>query len=331
MKVVSLFSGCGGLDLGLIQAGHKVVYASDIDIDSCTTYNNNFAHKSICEDIKNLDTKNLPEYDLLIGGFPCQGFSVANIYRSEADSRNELYLQIVRILKETKPKFFMAENVQGILSLGNGSVVEMIENDFSATGYEVKRYLLNAVDYGVPQNRKRVIFLGISKQIKQSIRAEMFLKFPPSKIDSMKYKTLRDTISDLPNPKSKEGKLIANHVCTNHTVKINGYLGNRKLDWDKPSPTIVGRGGGTGGPVIAVHPNLKRRFSVRETARIQTFPDDFIFSGSVSSQYRQIGNAVAVEFARRLGQSLKEIEKLNITITNKLPKRSELDMIGVYQ
>lgn len=327
MKVVSLFSGCGGLDLGLIQSGHKIVYASDIDIDSCTTYNNNFTHHAVCEDVKNLDTQNLPEYDLLIGGFPCQGFSVANIYRSESDSRNELYLQIVRILKETKPKYFMAENVQGILSLGGGKVVEMIENDFSSVGYEVKRYLLNAADYGVPQNRKRVIFLGISKNIKQNIRTEMFAKFPPFKSASNIHKTLRDAISDLPNPNSKEGKLIPNHVCNNHKVKINGYLGNRKLNWDSPSPTIVGRGGGTGGPVIAVHPNLKRRFSVRETARIQTFPDDFVFSGSLSSQYRQIGNAVAVEFARHLGHSLNEIEKLHTDPVNKLSKRSELEMV----
>jgi DNA (cytosine-5)-methyltransferase 1 len=221
----------------------------------------------------------------------------------------------------------MAENVQGILSLGGGKVVEMIENDFSSVGYEVKRYLLNAADYGVPQNRKRVIFLGISKNIKQNIRTEMFAKFPPFKSASNIHKTLRDAISDLPNPNSKEGKLIPNHVCNNHKVKINGYLGNRKLNWDSPSPTIVGRGGGTGGPVIAVHPNLKRRFSVRETARIQTFPDDFVFSGSLSSQYRQIGNAVAVEFARHLGHSLNEIEKLHTDPVNKLSKRSELEMV----
>ena len=95
-----------------------------------------------------------------------------------------------------------------------------------------------------------------------------------------------------------------------HKVKINGYIGNRKLDWKKPSPTIVGRGGGTGGPVIAVHPSLKRRFSVRETARIQSFPDNFVFHGSLSSQYRQIGNAIAVGFAEHLGIMLSKIEKV---------------------
>ena len=104
-------------------------------------------------------------------------------------------------------------------------------------------------------------------------------------------------IGDLPEPGETFDETIQNHYGTNHKVKLNGYMGNRKLNWDKPGPTIVGRGGGTGGPVIAVHPNLKRRFTVRETARIQSFPDDFVFLGSTSSQFRQIGNAVAVDFA----------------------------------
>ncbi len=350
MKVVSLFSGCGGLDLGLVKSGHQIVYASDIDFDSCQTYSQNFDHECHCEDVKDLDTSKLPKYDLLVGGFPCQGFSIANLYRNEQDSRNELYLQIVRILKETNPKFFLAENVPGILSLGKGKVVEIIEKEFSEVGleigkkgYEVRRYLLNAVDYGVPQNRKRVIFIGISKEINEFKRNLMFSCFPPSKTytsnldDKLNiYKTLKEAIFDLPDPSSSEGKLIPNHLGTNHVVKINGYLGNRMLFWDKPSPTIVGRGGGTGGPVIAIHPNLKRRFTVRETARIQTFPDDFIFYGSVSSQYRQIGNAVAVEFAKKLGESLSKIEKLTVNKShekiqeltiNELPKRNKLTMI----
>ncbi len=193
MKIVSLFSGCGGLDLGLINAGHKVVYASDIDFDSCQTYTNNFGHECHCEDVKQLDTDKLPKYDLLVGGFPCQGFSIANLYRTEKDSRNELYLQIVRILRETNPKFFLAENVQGILSLGRGKVVEMIEKEFSEVGtdignngYEVRRFLLNAADYGVPQNRKRVIFLGITKDFDKETRAKMFSNFPPIKTNSPK-------------------------------------------------------------------------------------------------------------------------------------------------
>jgi DNA (cytosine-5)-methyltransferase 1 len=320
MRIVSLFAGCGGLDLGLHKTGHDIVHASDFDKDSVETYNKYFSKKAELIDVHDLKGKNLPEYDLLAGGFPCQGFSVANTYRSKDDSRNQLYTQIVRLLKETKPNFFLLENVAGILSLEKGEVVKQIVKELTEVnkrafgGYEVKYIKLNAADYGVPQNRKRVIFLGISKAFDNKTRQKMFEYFPPESTHVVsgdminnKHLTLRDAIFDLGDP--DENHPIPNHICNNHKVKINGYLGNRKLDWDKPSPTIVGRGGGTGGPVIAVHPDLKRRFSVRETARIQTFPDDFEFMGAISSQFRQIGNAVAVGFAEHLGDMLNRIEK----------------------
>lgn len=322
MKVVSLFAGCGGLDLGLIKAGHEIVYATDNDKDCKKTYDFNFDHQLILQDVQYLDSKDLPKYDLLTGGFPCQGFSVANLYRKIEDERNELYLEIVRLLHETKPTYFLAENVPGILSLGNGEVVKQIMKEFSEIGinegfpgYEVQKIKLNAADYGVPQGRKRVIFMGISKRVAKKEREIFFDNFPPPKTHSDKeednlpfHKTLRDAIGDLPEPYTKKGEKILNHYGTKHKVKINGYMGNRKLHWDRPGPTMVGRGGGTGGPVIAVHPNCQRRFTVRETARIQSFPDDFEFFGSTSSQFRQIGNAVAVDFAYHLGKLLKDFE-----------------------
>lgn len=322
MKIVSLFAGCGGLDLGLIKAGHKVLLATDIDKDCMLTYEKNIGKHFLLKDIHQLNGNELPEYDLLTGGFPCQGFSIANLYRNEKDERNTLYLQIVRLLNETRPKFFLAENVPGILSLGKGEVVKQILKEFSEIGkedgfpgYEVHKYLLNAADYGVPQGRKRVIFLGMQKTFAPEERNMLFSNFPPKPICSDKpdkglkpYKTLKEAIGDLPDPKSEEGSKVLNHYGTNHKVKLNGYIGNRQLDWDKIGPTIVGRGGGTGGPVIAVHPNCKRRFTVRETARIQSFPDNFEFIGSISSQYRQIGNAVAVEFAYHIGKVLKAFE-----------------------
>ena len=320
MKIVSLFAGCGGLDLGFHRAGHQIVHASDFDKDSVDTYNGYFEHNAELIDVHDLKGKDLPDYDLLSGGFPCQGFSVANTYRSKDDSRNKLYTQIVRLLKESKPKFFLLENVAGILSLEKGAVVKQIVKELTNVnkrafgGYEVRYMKLNAADYGVPQNRIRVIFLGISKSFNKSAREKMFKYFPPEPTHvpdgdmiNNKYLSLRDAIFDLGDP--DENYPIPNHICNKHKVKINGYIGNRKLDWDKPSPTIVGRGGGTGGPVIAVHPDLKRRFSVRETARIQTFPDDFVFKGAISSQFRQIGNAVAVEFAEHLGDMLISIQK----------------------
>jgi DNA (cytosine-5)-methyltransferase 1 len=290
--------------------------------------------------VYNLNTKDLPKFDLLAGGFPCQGFSVANLYRSKEDKRNHLYTQIVRILNETYPNFFLLENVPGILSLEKGAVVDLIQSEFEnigvengKKGYEVRRVLLNAADYGVPQNRKRVLFFGIKKELKASIRKEMFSLFPPKPTHTKDlkncltpYKTLKDTIYNLPEPGSKEAKKIFNQIGLSHKVKINGYLGNRALDWNKPSPTIVGRGGGTGGPVIAVHPNLQRRFTVRETARIQTFPDNFVFLGSISSQFRQIGNAVAVDFAYHLGLALSQVEEI-LLLTNKPSKKRKLIMV----
>lgn len=334
MKIVSLFAGCGGLDLGLINSGHKIVYASDIDYDCKLTYEYNIGKHFHLEDVYNLNSSNLPKFDLLAGGFPCQGFSVANMYRSAQDERNNLYTQIVRILEETNPTFFLLENVPGILSLEKGKVVEQIEKEISEIGvskgyegYEVKKFLLNAADFGVPQTRKRVIFFGVSKSIDKVLIDKIFSVFPPKPTHTnnlnnclIPHKTLKQTINDLPEPNTLKAKKYFNHVGTNHKVKINGYMGNRALDWNKPSPTIVGRGGGTGGPVIAVHPNLNRRFTVRETARIQSFPDEFVFFGSVSSQYRQIGNAVAVDFAYHLGVALKEIELIikKTSKTNKL-------------
>lgn len=327
MKVVSLFAGCGGLDLGFIKAGHKIVFANDFDKDCKVTYENNIGKHFWLGDVKQLDTSILPEYDILTGGFPCQGFSVANLYREASDSRNELYLQIVRIISETKPKYFLAENVPGLLSLGQGKIAKMILNDFrnigvenGNTGYEVKMYLLNAAHYGVPQGRRRVIFLGVSNDIESEKREILFQNFPPKKTHDSNdpklkpFKTLRDAIGDLPEPNTKAAEKILNQYGTKHKVKINGYMGNRKLDWDKPGPTMVGRGGGTGGPVIAVHPNCERRFTVRETARIQSFPDDFEFYGSTSSQFRQIGNAVAVGFAYHLGKVLKDYEEGKLKI-----------------
>ena len=322
MRVISLFAGCGGLDLGFIQAGHEIVLATDFDADCKKTYDRNFDHPLHLRDVTELRGDELPEYDILTGGFPCQGFSVANIYRHVNDERNILYLQIVRLLNETRPNYFLAENVPGILSLGKGEVVNQIMKEFSSIGvddgflgYEVKKYLLHAADYGVPQGRKRVIFLGVSREINQERRNLLFENFPPPKTHSNKiedalkpYVTLREALGDLPEPDTEEGKQILNHYGTKHKVKINGYIGNRRLSWDKIGPTIVGRGGGTGGPVIAVHPNCERRFTVRETARIQTFPDNFEFLGSVSSQFRQIGNAVAVLFANHIGKVLRDFE-----------------------
>lgn len=328
MNVVSLFCGCGGLDLGLKKAGHKIIWANDFDEDSIATYKYNIAEKDeivVCKSITEVSSDDIPNCDLVIGGFPCQGFSVANPYRNEKDKRNFLYEELLRIVKDKKPKFFLGENVQGITNLGGyenaidkknklGKVFKMILNDFKKIGYKVEWKILNAADYGIPQLRRRMIMVGIRNDLNLEFEFPEIThtaKKQNSQLDLnlynilKPYKTVAETIGDLPIEYSEK---IPNHQGTKHKVKINGYLGNRHTDPDKPSPTIVGRGGGTGGPVILPHPSQKRRMTVREVARIQTFPDSFIFYGSNSSQYRQIGNAVPVDLGYILGKQLKKLE-----------------------
>ena len=297
IRVASLFAGCGGLDYGFHNnTRYTHVFVNDFDEEACKSYEKNFKITPTCGDIKEIET--LPDCDLLIGGFPCQGFSMANPYRDEKDERNDLYLEILRLLKLKQPKYFLLENVKGLLNMGGydtkedkkkqtGKVMKVILNDLKNCGYNVKFKLFDIKEYNVPQKRQRVIIIGVRSDI-------LFdAKWPePSK----KILTLKDAIGDLPI----EYKADIQHVGTKHKCAVTGYLGNRELKWDEPSPTITGRGGGSGGPVIHNHPSLKRRLTVRECARIQTFPDSFEFVGSISSMYKQLGNAVPCKFAECL-------------------------------
>lgn len=308
LRVASMFAGCGGLDFAFHKQPdrYNVVYVNDFDNDSCDTYEKYYKFKPKCEDITKIET--IPDCDILTGGFPCQGFSVANLYRTETDNRNKLYLELVRLLKLKQPKYFIFENVKGILSLGGyennldkknhrGKIFKMIVSDLEKCGYQVNTKLFKVKWYDIPQNRERVIFIGMRNDISEKIKFE----WPVEKQEITK--TLKDAIGDLPIEYNAE----IQHIGTKHKVKITGYMGNRKLDWNKISPTITGRGGGTGGPVINIHPSEKRRMTVREYARIQTFPDDFMFEGSISSMYRQIGNAVPPKFSFVLSNLIYEL------------------------
>jgi len=297
-KIASLFSGCGGLDYGFhSNPKYQHVFVNDFDKDACDTYENNFKIKPICACIKTVTT--IPDFDLLLGGFPCQGFSMANPYRTEADERNQLYLEILRILMAKKPAYFILENVKGILSIGGydtavdkknktGRIVKSIMEDLKNCGYRVDFRLFQLKKFEIPQKRERVIFVGVRNDIDFNPQWPIASNKPES--------TLKDAIGNL----SIEYNTDSQHIGTKHKCSVNGYLGNRELKWDEPSPTITGRGGGTGGPVIHNHPSLKRRLTVRECARIQTFPDAFFFKGSVSSMYKQIGNAVPCKFSEYL-------------------------------
>jgi DNA (cytosine-5)-methyltransferase 1 len=303
MRVVSLFSGAGGLDLGFIKAGHEVVWANDNYEDAVETYKLNIGNHIICKDIREVPSEVIPNHDILIGGFPCQGFSLANTGRNEKDERNKLYLEFLRVLEDKKPLFFVAENVKGILSLGKGEIFKMIIADFSKAGYKVKYKVLNAADYGVPQKRQRVIIIGTREDIDVNIQypnptrsneVGLFENLDP-------WVTIGEALKEIPDPDGKHNLL--NHTYSKFKLKFNGYIGNRAIDPNKPAPTVTARGDAKGGVVVLHHPNNKRRMSVRELAVVQSFPLDFEFYGSNSSAYRQIGNAVPP----KLGQKIAEI------------------------
>ena len=306
MKIISLFSGAGGLDLGLIQAGNQVVWANDIDKDAVETYRENIGDHIICDDVKNLDLKKIPDADVVVGGFPCQGFSLANRKRTLGDERNQMYKFFLDTIKEKQPKFFIAENVKGILSLGGGAAINQIICDFENAGYITTINLVNMADYGVPQTRQRVIIIGQRKDLAD----EMLFHFPQpthSKDGSLdKWITIKDAIDHFPDPDKPNS--VINHIYSAYKVQYRNFTGHRQTDPDKPSPTILARGNGKGGVCAIPHYNGKRRLSIRESASIQTFPEDFHFNGSMNSCYRQIGNAVPVKFACLLGKELMRLE-----------------------
>lgn len=307
LNLISLFSGAGGLDLGFIWSGFNVVWAIDHFEDAACTYKHNIGKHIVCGDIEDVNPSHLPDVDGIIGGFPCQGFSVANLKRSESDSRNKLYLQFIRFIRAKKPKFFVAENVKGILSLEKGKVFNEIMNNFSKEGYNVVYSLLNAADYGVPQQRQRVFLFGIRNDLSISESA-----FPPvptharqnisKKSNLPSWMSVGSALKDIPEP--DEPNNLMNHEYTKYKLTFNGYLGHRRIDSEMPSPTITARGDEKGGVVILHHPNNHRRMSVRETAIVQSFPIDFYFCGRRTSAYRQIGNAVPPLLAKVVAESV---------------------------
>lgn len=307
MKIVSLFSGAGGLDLGLIQAGHKVIWANDFDADAVTTYRQNIGPEIVLGDICDIPSSSIPDCDVVVGGFPCQGFSQANMLRFAEDERNRLYLEFLRIVRDKRPAYFLAENVRGILSLAGGTAIAKIERDFAAVGYRVARELFNVADYGVPQMRKRVIIAGTRSDLPVSVD----YKFPkPTHVNSAKastsalepWVTIAEALAHLPDPDADH--TLKNHIYSLYKVTNRNFTGHRRTDPDKPSPTILARGNGKGGVCAIQHPENHRRMSIREQAAIQTFPDDFEFAGKLNSAYRQVGNAVPVLFGRFLGECL---------------------------
>ncbi|BAY47872.1 cytosine-specific methyltransferase [Scytonema sp. HK-05] len=320
MNIVSLFSGCGGLDLGFHQAGFNIVWANEYDKSIWDTYEINHPNVTLDRrDIRAIEPDDIPDCIGIIGGPPCQSWSEAGAGRGINDSRGQLFFDYIRIIREKKPLFFLAENVSGILAEKHNKAFTNILYQFKDAGYEVTYKLLNAYNYGVPQDRKRVIIVGYREEMGGTF------EFPR---ESRHILTLRDAIYDINEfePIAVAGEVSKTHpYIPNHEYMEGSFSSiymsrNRVRTWDEPSFTIQ-----AGGRHAPIHPQAQkmiwvgkdkwifdpnslkqyRRLSVRECARIQTFPDDYIFKyKNIIDGYKMVGNAVPVLLAKQLATKI---------------------------
>jgi len=323
MRIVSFFAGAGGLDLGFEQAGFRVVWANEYDKEIWETYEKNHPNTVLDKrSIVDVAADEVPACDGIIGGPPCQSWSEAGAARGIQDKRGQLFYDFIRILEAKQPKFFLAENVSGMLISKHTEALEGIKKLFrnAGIGYELSFQMLNAADYNVPQDRKRVFFIGIRKDL------DFKYQFPTQTFPKI---ALEEVIFDL-----KEGALPAleynntngdSCVVPNHEYMTGSFSTifmsrNRVRSWNEQSYTI--QAGGRHAPIHPQAPKMKfieknkrifvpgkehlyRRLSVRECARIQTFPNDFIFHyKKVAAAYKMIGNAVPVNLAKFLAESI---------------------------
>ena len=325
MNVVSFFAGAGGLDLGFQKAGFHVIWANEFDKDIWETYQKNHLHTKLdTRSIVDIPSEDVPECDGIIGGPPCQSWSEAGAMKGIEDKRGQLFFDFIRILSAKQPKFFLAENVSGMLLGRHSEALENIKDMFrhAGIGYELSFAMVNAHDYNVPQDRKRVFFVGIRKDLGFTFQFEQ-PNFPK--------KTLYDAIFDLKDNvlPALENNRTNGSECNiaNHEYMTGGFSSiymsrNRVRNWDEPSFTI--QAGGRHAPIHPQAPKMQfieqnvrifvpgseylyRRLSVRECARIQTFPDDFVFYyQNITAAYKMIGNAVPVNLAQFLAQSIKK-------------------------
>jgi len=325
-SVISLFSGCGGMDLGFkggfsflgasyAENPYSIVFANDIVPAACNTYHHNLGHAPHCGDIKDLDYNLLPQADVVVGGFPCQDFSLAGKRKGLSTERGQLYREMKKVIEYVRPMVFVAENVDGIRKSGisgGASPLEIIVDEFRAIGYDVQYKALNAADYGVPQNRIRIIIIGIRQDTHKVI------KYPcPTHGLSVEipYISAKAAIDDLWDK-------LGSDFPKNHTMKDYSRAkfyegkkmqGNLQIKANAPAPTIrAEHHGNIEGHYRSLcdkepHNILNwRRLSVRECARLQSFPDDFEFNCSASAAYKQIGNAVPPVMAWHVARALHE-------------------------
>ena len=318
LNFIDLFSGAGGLSCGLIMAGYTPVGSVEIMEQAVSTYKYNFVDKKgFRENVESRDIRDKKvkqdlynsvkdaKVDLIVGGFPCQGFSMAG-NRIVTDKRNTLYLDMLEIVNHIKPKVVVMENVPGLRSMLGGKVEEKIINDFEKIGYKINVTVLNAADYYTPQTRRRVIFIGN--------RIGKTNYYPKALLTPDKYITTKDAIADLMSHKTDA---LFNHVPTKHSEEMQKRLSAvkegeslyknysdswKKCPWNKPSCTVKENHG-----AVNIHPKLPRVLTARELARLQSFPDDFVFQGSKKWQLTQIGNAVPCFLGKAVGLAVEKI------------------------
>lgn len=341
MNVIDLFCGCGGLSYGFEIAGYNILLGIDNDKKALETFEKNHKNaQSICGDITKItfdsDIKNIignKKVDVIIGGPPCQGMSLSGPRKFD-DPRNSLYRSYIRLVSEIKPKAFVIENVPGLVSLFNGKIKDSIIEEFTKIGYTIKYKILCSSDYGVPQTRKRVVFVGLKgkefvfpEKKNSIITSEMALSDLPPLVDNLGEEYMDyycDPQNDYQHLMRKNSDVVHNHIAAQHTEKTKHIIslvpdgGNYKdlpeefkksrnfhVAWtrfnsQRPAPTI------DTGHRHHFHYKYNRVPTVRECARLQSFPDDFIFLGNKTQQFRQVGNAVPPLMAQSVAEQLKK-------------------------
>lgn len=320
--LVTLFSGCGGLDLGFTggftifgetyeRNPFNIIWANDFFKQACDTYRKNLGDHMHEEDITKLDKSTLPKAEIVLGGFPCQDFSVAGKRQGTTVKRGRLYLELKDTIKHIRPKIFVAENVEGLVNMANGLILETIKEDLrkidddDKVTYDVNHYVLHAADYGVPQIRKRVFIVGV--------RSDLGVEFiPPEATHVDRWMSSEEAIDDLWGRENDPSILNHSQISRAKFYPGRRMQGNTQIKRDQPSVTIrAEHHGNIEAHYRSTNPNDPldmsgwRRLTVRECARIQTFPDDFEFVGAGTYTYKMIGNAVPPLLGWHVAQAVK--------------------------
>lgn len=341
MKLVSLFSGCGGLDLGFEKAGFEIIWANDFNKKVKETYDYNHKKELIVKNITQISSDEIPECDGVIGGPPCQSWSVAGSGRGIDDERGKLFKDYIRIIDSKNPKFFLAENVKGILSQkhdeARNEIIRLL-SEAGEVGYNISIGLLNAKDFEVPEDRERVFFIGFRKDLGKMFDFDDFFIKTKAKITEKltarygyrkEYLTLKDTILKYQEKAiSAREKNKTTGIESNNEYAIGDFSSifmsrNRVRGWEEQSFTI--QASSRHAPLHPQAPKMEkvetnkyvfakgyeklyRRLSVREVAEIQTFPEDFkFFYENIDEAYKMIGNAVPVNMAKYIAIEIKSI------------------------